>query len=153
MCTPIVVQFRLLENLLAALAPGSPVHINVLQESQTTTSNTLVRKTLKISVDVRTVMQGNKILSWHYLVDEFSFYVGHGNERSPEQERYNQAWQRAETLKEALVVKITGLIVQTDGIVELPVRALIPGITNLVQLNSASSAVPQQPAQALVVVH
>ena len=153
MCTPIVVQFRLLENLLAALASGSTVHIHVLQESQVATSNTLVRKALKISVDVRAVVPGNKILSWHYPVDEFSFYTGAGNGRSPEQERYNQAWQQAETLKEALVVKITGLIVQTDGIVELPVRALIPGTTNLVQLNSARGVASQQPAQALVVGH
>jgi hypothetical protein len=151
MCTPIVVQFRLLENLLAALASGSPVHIHVLQESQTTTSNTLVRKALKISVDVQAVVPGNKILSWHYPVDEFSFYTGAGNGRSPEQERYEQAWEQAETLKEALVVKITGLIVQTDGIIELPVRALISGTTTLVQLNPASGVGSQQPAQALVV--
>jgi hypothetical protein len=148
---PIVVQFHLLENLLAALAADSQVHIHVLQESQVATSNTLVRKELKISVDVRAVVQGNKILSWHYPVDEFSFYTGTGNGRSPEQERYNQAWEQAETLKEALVVKISGLIVQTDGIVELPVRTLIPGTTNLVQLNPASGAASQQPAQALVV--
>lgn len=151
MCTPIVVQFRLLENLLAALASGSQVHIHVLQESQITTSNTLVRKTLKISVDVRSVVQGNKILSWHYPVDEFSFYTGAENGRSPEQERYNQAWEQAEALKEALVVKITGLIVQTDGIIELPVRTLIPGTTTLVQLNPASGVTSQQAAQALVV--
>ncbi len=151
MCMPIVVQFRLLENLLAALASGSQVHIHVLQESQVATSNTLVRKELKISVDVRAVVQGNKILSWHYPVDEFSFYAGAGNGRSPEQERYNQAWEQAEALKEALVLKISGLIVQTDGIVELPVRALIPGTTNLVQLNSAGGVASQQPAQALVV--
>lgn len=153
MCVPIVVQFRLLENLLAALADGSQVHIHVLQESQTATSNTLVRKALKISVNVRAVVPGNKILSWHYPVDEFSLYTGAGNGRSPEQARYNQAWEQAEALKEALVVKITGLLVQTDGIIELPVRTLIPGTTTLVQLNSASSDAPQQPAQDLVVGH
>ncbi len=144
MCTPIVIQFRLLENLLAALPSGSQVHIPVLQESQTTTSHTLVRKALKISVDVRAVVQGNQILSWHYPVDEFSFYAGAGNGSSPEQGRYEPAWQQAETLKEALVVKITGVIVQTDGIVELPVRTLIPGTTNLVQLNPATGAASQR---------
>jgi hypothetical protein len=110
-----------------------------------------VRKTLKVNVDVRAVVQGNKIFSWHYPVDEFSFYTGAGNGRFPEQERYEQAWEQAETLKEVLVAKITGLIVQTDGIVELPVRTLIPGTTNLVPLNFAGSAASQPPAQALVV--
>ena len=140
MCTPIVIQYRLLENLLAALPTSSQVSITVLQESQTTTSPALVRKALKISVDVRAVASGNRILSWHCPVDEFSFYTGTGS--SPEQGRYERAWQRAETIKDDLAKAITGVTVRTDGVIELPVSTLLPGTTNLVHLQPVGRAAP-----------
>ena len=146
MCTPIVIQYRLLENLLAALPTSSQVSITVLQESQTTTSPALVRKALKISVDVRAVASGNRILSWHCPVDEFSFYTGTGS--SPEQGRYERAWQRAETIKDDLAEAITGVAVytdvavRTDGVIELPVSTLLPGTTNLVHLQPVGPAAP-----------
>lgn len=142
MCTPIVIQYRLLENLLAALPTDSQVSITVLQESQTTTSPALVRKALKISVDVRAVASGNRILSWHYPVDEFSFYTGTGNGSSPEQGRYERAWQRAEAIKDDLAEAITGVTVRTDGVIELLVSTLLPGTTNLVHLQPVGRAAP-----------
>lgn len=153
MCTPIIIQYRLLENLLAELPPDSQVSINVLQESQTTTSHSLVRKALKISVVVRAVVSGNQILAWHYPVDEFSFYTGTGNDSSPEQGRYERAWQQAETLKDDLgaaitgVAVYTGVAVRTDGVIELPVRTLLSGTTNLIPLQPVSRT-----AQVLVEV-
>jgi len=142
MCTPIVIQYRFLENLLAALPTSSQISITVLQESQTTTSQSLVRKALKISVAVRAVVSGNQIFAWHYPVDEFSFYAGMGNGSSPEQGRYERAWQRAESIKEALVEAITGVTVRTDGVIELPVRTLLAGTTDLVPLQPVGSAAP-----------
>jgi len=148
MCTPIIIQYRLLENLLAELPPDSQVSINVLQESQTTTSHALVRKALKISVAVRTMVSGIQILAWHYPGDDFSFYTGTRNGSAPEQGRYERAWQQAETLKDDLVAAITGVAVytgvavRTDGVIELPVRSLLSGTTNLVHLQPAENAAP-----------
>jgi len=52
------------------------------------------------------------------------------------------AWQRAESIKEALVEAITGVTVRTDGVIELPVRTLLPGTTDLVPLQPVGSAAP-----------
>lgn len=142
MCTPIVIQYRLLENLLVALPPDSQVFLAVLQESQTTTSQSLVRKALKISVTVRALVSGNQILSWHYPIDDFSFYAGMGNGSSPEEGRYERAWQQAESLKDDLAAAITDVVVYTDGVIELPVRTLLSGTTDLVHLQPVDSVMP-----------
>ena len=142
MCTPIVIQYRLLENLLVALPPDSQVFLAVLQESQTTTSQSLVRKALKISVTVRALASGNQILAWHYPIDDFSCYAGMGNGSSPEEGRYERAWQQAETLKDDLAAAITDVVVYTDDVIELPVRTLLSGTTDLVHLQPVDSVMP-----------
>ena len=77
---------------------------------------------------VRAIAPVQQILSWHYQVDTFSFYMqgraGNGhfpNGRSSEQERYETAWQQAEKMKDELVTLLRDdeYTVHTDGIITL----------------------------------
>ncbi|MFQ5436703.1 MAG: hypothetical protein ACE5FD_17740, partial [Anaerolineae bacterium] len=87
-----------------------------------------------------------RILSWYCQVDKFNFYLrdqtANGNDRSPEQERYEAAWQRATAMQNALVAQLrqNEHTVHTDGIIELNVPNLLRGQTALVDMATALPA-------------
>lgn len=147
MCMPIIIQYRELENLLYEIEPGKPVHLHVLEQIKTTTSNALSLTEMDVSVNVR-VVQGNQILSWHHVIDEFRTYTPNGA-HGTEKEQRDTAWDKADKLLSALSTELTKLKLnlKLDGIVELSVRTLIPGIQNLVPVELLKDQEPM-PAQA-----
>ena len=143
-----IIQFVQLENLLAEAAGADALRVHVEERVDVKHSAALTRKVISIGLCVRAIAPARQILSWHYQVDTFSFYMqgraegGHfPNGRSSEQERYETAWQQAESMKDELVTVLRDdeYTVHTDGIITLnasksEIFPLLRGITTLVSL-------------------
>lgn len=147
-------QFIHLDNLLAEAAGADALRVHVLEQSETTASNVLTRKEITIGLCVRAIVPGCRILSWYCRVDKFNFYLperpAKRNGRSPKQERYETAWQRATAIQDELVALLrrNDHTVHTDGIIELnvsntsanSVQVLLRGQTALVDMTAALPA-------------
>ncbi|HFE67603.1 MAG TPA: hypothetical protein ENJ93_10105 [Chloroflexi bacterium] len=142
-----ILQYIHLENLLAEAAGADALRVHVLEQSETTTSNVLTRKEIAIGLCVRAIVPGHRILSWYCEVDKFSLYLperpANGNGRSPEQTRYEAAWQRATTMQEELVALLRRQehTVHTDGVIELNLPRLLRGTTALVNIQAVTPAI------------
>jgi hypothetical protein len=143
MMNHVVLQFTRLENLLAEAAGADAVRVHVMAQTETAASAVLTRKEIEIGLCVRTIVPGYKILSWYCPVDKFSFYLperpANGSGRSPEQARYETAWQQATTMQDELVALLRRdeQSVCTDGVIELNVPNMLRGTTNLIALPAA----------------
>ncbi len=136
----VILQFIYLENLLVEATGADALHVHVLEQSETTTSNVLTRKEITIGLCVRAIVSDCRILSWYCQIDKFSLYLperpANGNGRSPEQTRYEAAWQRATTMQDELVVLLRRdeHTIHTDGVIELSVPSLLRGTTVLIDM-------------------
>lgn len=142
--SPFVLQYVHLENLLAEAHSADALRIHVLEQTETTSSNVLIWREISIGVCVRAITPNQRILSWHCPLDKFGFYAPEhpgqshaaNGQRSPEQKRYDAAWEEATRLQNSLVARLSQeeQIVTTDGVIELQVASYLPGTTRLVPL-------------------
>jgi len=147
-----IIQFVQLENLLAEAAGADALRVHVEERVEVKHSAALTRKTISIGLCVRAIAPARQILSWHYQVDTFSFYMqgraegGHfPNGRSSEQERYETAWRQAEKMKDDLVTVLRDdeHTVHTDGIITLNDSKcdhfpLLRGITAIISMPAST---------------
>ena len=96
---------------------------------------------------MRAITPGRRILSWYCEVDKFSLYLperpANGNGRSPEQARYEAAWQRATTMQEELTALLRRHehTVHTDGVIALNLPRLLRGTTALINIQTVTPAI------------
>lgn len=146
-----LLQFVRLENLLDEAAGADALRVHVEERIEVKQSAALTRKMITVALCVRAIAPTNCILSWYYQVDTFGFYMQgeavngrFADGRSPEQERYETAWQQAEQMKDEIVglLRDDEYTVYTDGIIALPALtraenepfSLLRGTTDLVTL-------------------
>lgn len=138
---PLILQFVHLENLLAEAAGADVLRVHVLEKTRTTTIHSLVWQEITLGLCVRAVVPAPQVLSWYYRLDKFGFYepersASASQERSPEQIRYETAWQRATQMQSALVEQLRQkeYTVTTDGLLEMNVSNFLLGVTELIAL-------------------
>ncbi|MCC6607947.1 MAG: hypothetical protein IT327_32375 [Anaerolineae bacterium] len=142
--SPFVLQYVHLENLLAEAGGSDALRVHVLEQTETTSSNVLTWREISIGVCVRAITPNRRILSWYCPIDKFGFYAPEhpgqaqaaNGQRSPEQKRYDAAWEQATRLQNSLVARLRQeeQTVTTDGVIELQVARYLPGTTRLVLL-------------------
>jgi len=134
------IQFTQLEHLLQEVTPGETLRVHVLEQTKTTSSHGLTHKEISIGLCVRTITAAGDLLAWYCQLERFGFYVPQmADGRSPEQQRYEVAWEQAKAMQTALITLLQkqGHTVTAHGIIELPVQALVRGTTGLVAIPGA----------------
>ena len=139
----LILQFVHLENLLVEAVGADALRVHVLEKTRTTTTHGLTWQEITLGLGVRAIAPGQRLLSWYHLIDKFGFYAAEkpsGQERSPEQERYEVAWQTASQLQSDLVQRLRQdeYTITTDGLMELDVTNYLLGITKLIPLPAVS---------------
>lgn len=145
----LILQFVHLENLLAEAVGADALRVHVLEKTRTTTTHGLTWQEITLGLCVRAIAPGQRILSWYHPIDKFGFYAPDkpsGPERSPEQERYEAAWQTASQMQADLVqcLRQNEYTVTTDGLMELDVTNYLLGVTELIPLPAASGRTQTQ---------
>jgi hypothetical protein len=133
------IQFTQLEHLLKEVSPGEMLRVHVLEQSKTTSSHGLTHKEISIGLCVRTITAAGDLLAWYCQLERFGFYVPQiADSRSPEQQRYEAAWEQAKAMQTALITLLQGpgRAVTPYGIIEMPVQSLVRGTTGLVAMPS-----------------
>lgn len=140
----LILQFVHLENLLVEAVGADALRVHVLEKTRTTTTHGLTWQEITLGLCVRAIAPGQRVLSWYHPIDKFGFYAPEkpsGQERPPEQERYEAAWQMASQMQADLVqcLRQNEYIVTTDGLMELDVTNYLLGVTKLIPLTTVSS--------------
>ena len=135
------IQFTQLEHLLEEVTPGETLRVNVLEQTKTTSSRGLTHKEISIGLCVRTITAVGDLLAWYCQLERLGFYVPQLPEDcSPEQQRYEAAWEQARSMQATLItlLQAQGHTVTAQGVIELSVQALVRGMTDLVTVSGAS---------------
>ena len=145
----LILQFVHLENLLAEAVGADALRVHVLEKTRTTTTHGLTWQEITLGLCVRAIAPGQRILSWYHPIDKFGFYAHEdpsGQARSPEQERYEAAWQTASQMQTDLVqcLRQNEYTVTTDGLMELDVTNFLLGVTELIPLPAVSDRTQTQ---------
>lgn len=145
----LILQFVHLENLLAEAVGADALRVHVLEKTRTTTTYGVTWQEITLGLCVRAIAPGQRVLSWYHPIDKFRFYAPEqpsGQERSPEQERYEAAWHMARQLQSDLVQRLRQdeYTVTTDGLMELDVTNYLLGVTELIPLPAASARTQTQ---------
>ena len=132
----LVLQYSRLENLLAEAGDAEPLRVHLLEQSRTTTSETLAYREATLGVCVRAILP-DRVLAWYGCLAHFGDYLPvTGNGRSACRTRREAAWTEARQVQDALAARLrdAGHAVLTDGVVELGVASLLPGTTGLINV-------------------
>ena len=120
-----VIQFSRLEQFVQEeLGPGNLVRVVVLDITESVTSQVPGLRTAAIGVHVRAINDAGHILACCLTVARLQLYNGR-RAGDPTWEEYDQAWEKAEALKERVMVYLQeaaagkGFTVRAAGIIEL----------------------------------
>lgn len=133
--TMIVLQYLMLENLLAEAERMKGLRVHVLEQSQSRSSPMLTWREITIGLGVRGFASEERLLSWYGQVGQVAGQPGYGA-TTPEQEQYRAIWQTARALQTELVtwLRQEQYAVYTDGLIELPLTHFLRGNTRLIWL-------------------
>lgn len=134
------IQFTQLEHLLEEASPDDTVRVHVLEQTKTTSSHGLIHKEISIGLCARAITAAGDLLAWYCQIERLDFYAPQMSDgRSPEQQRYEAAWEQAKGMQTALIalLQAQGRAVTDRGIIELPAQALARGTTNLVAMSGS----------------
>jgi hypothetical protein len=116
----VVIQFARLEELVAE-APPNIVRITALDVTESTSSQIPGLRLAGIGVHVRTISDEGHILACYLPVASVQIYEAVPRDSDPTRQEYDAAWERAEALKERVVVylKEKGCTVSSAGVIHM----------------------------------
>jgi hypothetical protein len=128
-----VIQFGKLEEFIREdLGKGNPVRVVALDITESVSGQIPGLRTAGIGVHVRTINDAGHILACYLPVAHIQLYNGR-REGDPTWQDYDEAWDRAEALKERVIVYLEqvaaekGFAIRAAGVIEMgetrPLRA------------------------------
>lgn len=124
----VVIQFARLEELVAEEPPNT-IRVTALDITESTSSQIPGLRLAGIGVHVRNISGEGHILACYLPVASVQIYEAVPRDSDPTRKEYDAAWERAEALKERVMVYLTekGCTVSGAGVIDMdgvrPLRA------------------------------